>query len=438
MVETWARARALAEDTVHQIAALWHGTEHAYAQARLAFVVEFGRHGAMASVRRLDGVTLVMRGSAREYAVAGLGAPALSTLGALAGDCVPSPVPDATTPLGEKECAGVLGNLREVAELVCERAGRVPLHGRAFILLESVAVYRQGQQVRVADRHRSRLLVGAGEPESPLAFAGPGFAGSRLPAGEVGAAIDLVLAAAGQPRASPPPDGTTTVVFAPACSGALMHEICGHLLEADVFARSDNRLRPLMGTLLTHPKLTLIDDSADPDSWASLHVDDCGNPGRAVTLIDSGHLAGVLTAGRGPQDGAGGHARRLDYRYPALPRMTTMSVLPGPDAAADVLSGVRDGIYAEVIGRAACDPVTGRFVAQVDQGRRIRHGELCEPLTPAHINGDVVATLASVRAVCADSIANDSGCVKQNQAVANRSIGPTMLITDVACAPRAS
>ncbi|GII65308.1 hypothetical protein Skr01_53930 [Sphaerisporangium krabiense] len=428
LAAAWARTAAAVQDAAHHAAARDAETAHVYAQARRALFVDFDEHGERGSYHGIEGMTLSGLESRREKVVAGLGDHARS--GA-----------------GEDAYAGVLDELLAAVAVVRERAGGVPVRGRVFVLLESIAACRRGGPVRSADRHRGRLLLWAGPPDSAV-FTGPAFAGTRLPPDAVGAAADDAVAAYRLHAVRvPPPDGETVMLAAPACSGVLLHELCGHLLEADVFRHPENRLRALMGRRLSHPGLTVVDDSAAPSSWASLHADDHGNPGRAVTLLDSGHVAGTLTSGAltsadGPASGAagdpGGHAHRTDYRYAALPRMTTLSVLPGPDSAPGVLADVRDGVYAEAIGRATCDPVTGRFVAQVDRARRIRDGRLCEPLSPIHVTGDVVQTLSSIRAVCDDPAVYDTGCVKQQQTVANRNIAPTLLLTGVSCAPRAT
>ncbi len=118
--------------------------------------------------------------------------------------------------------------------------------------------------------------------------------------------------------------------------------------------------------------------------------------------------------------------------------MTTLSIRPGPHNAHDVLGDVREGVYAESIGHAVCDPVTGRFVAKVDRAVRIRNGRLCEPLKPIHLTGDVVETLASIEAICDDPVVYDSGCIKQGQVVANRCFGPTLMVVGVSVVPQAT
>ncbi|GII88876.1 hypothetical protein Ssi03_68660 [Sphaerisporangium siamense] len=431
LAAAWARTAAAVQDAAHRAVARDADAAHVYAQARGALIVDFDEHGERGSYHGIEGMTLSGLASRREHAVAGLGGHAPSGPGGFGGDAY----------------AGVLDELLAAVAAVRDRAGGVSVHGRVFVLLESIAAYRRGGPVRSADRHRSRLLLWAG----PV-FAGPAFTGTRLPLDAVGAAADEAVAASRLHAVRvPPPEGETVVLVAPACAGVLLHELCGHLLEADVFRHPGNRLRALMGRRISHPRLTVVDDSADPSSWAGLRADDHGNPGRAVTLLDSGHVAGTLTSGAltpaggpsmdqvpGAAGDPGGHARRADYRYAALPRMTTMSVLPGADSAPGVLADVRDGVYAEAIGRATCDPVTGRFVAQVDLARRIRDGRLCEPLSPVHVTGDVVEALSSIRAVCDDPAVYDTGCVKQQQTVANRNIAPTLLLTGISCAPRAT
>src|ERR1700728_6047 len=92
VAQPWTRARSLVEETAGQIAALGHRVEHAYTQARLTFVVEISGDDEQGSARQLEGLRVAARGSDHEYALAGLGASVMSTLGTLTGDPVPSAV----------------------------------------------------------------------------------------------------------------------------------------------------------------------------------------------------------------------------------------------------------------------------------------------------------------------------------------------------------
>jgi PmbA protein len=77
---------------------------------------------------------------------------------------------------------------------------------------------------------------------------------------------------------------------------------------------------------------------------------------------------------------------------------------PGEFSFEELLGSAADGVYVtEVAGlHSGVNPVTGRYSVGAS-GRAIRGGELAEPLREFTIAGDLLGTLAAVRAVGSES-----------------------------------
>ncbi|MFC4588746.1 TldD/PmbA family protein [Sphaerisporangium corydalis] len=338
--------------------------------------------------------------------------------------------------LTEQHVATV-GRLVELAEAArLDLASGDPLlrpEGRAVVILETVATRHHEGEPRTACRDRSRLAFHVLDPRTGRrGFCGPGFPGPDAPPLPIGRrTADTARAALclGETPVSAP-DGDVPVVFAPGVSGMLLHEICGHLLEEDVAAHPGTPLRH--GERVACPDLTVVDDPADPSSWAATHVDDVGNTARPVSLVTEGTVTGSLSAELRP----GGHARRADYRFPPLPRMTTTVLHPGPHDPTVVIGDSSGGVFVHSIASAWCDPRSGRFTLHVDQARLIGRDGPGPPLQPFTLTGETTATLRTIDALCGDSGHVDARCAKQNQLVPVRTVGPTMRSNRMTSQPR--
>lgn len=231
------------------------------------------------------------------------------------------------------------------------------------------------------------------------------------------------------------PEGRLPVVFAGATSGVLVHELIGHLLEADIIASGGTALSSRLSTRVCPAPLTVLDDPTREDGWGSFRYDDEGRTARPTPLLHHGEVCGVLTdtAHHGvPGASHQGHnARRASHEHAPLPRMSNLSVAPGPDRADDVLGDLRFAVYCDGLSRGQVDPASGRFVLNMTSGRAVRSGRLSETLGPAFLTGDVLDVLASVRAVGDDPDDMQTVCGKGGQQVLVEMLAPTLLVTDI-------
>ena len=79
---------------------------------------------------------------------------------------------------------------------------------------------------------------------------------------------------------------------------------------------------------------------------------------------------------------------------------SNLMLAPGTLSLEELIREAADGVYiTEVAGlHSGVNPVTGRYSVGAS-GRAIRSGELAEPLREFTIAGDLLGTLAAVRAV---------------------------------------
>jgi PmbA protein len=181
----------------------------------------------------------------------------------------------------------------------------------------------------------------------------------------------------------------------------------GGALCADEVQRGRSPFADRLGDELASKALVVVDDGVDPGGLASAPFDGEGTPRGNTPLLREGKLLAYLhdayTARRG-EAASTGNASRGSYRSPPSVSPSNLIIEPGELAFDRLLSEAGDGVYiTEVAGlHSGVNPVTGRYSVGAS-GRAIRDGELAEPLREFTIAGDLVGTLAAVRAVGSES-----------------------------------
>ncbi|MFD7368778.1 metallopeptidase TldD-related protein [Nocardiopsis alba] len=119
------------------------------------------------------------------------------------------------------------------------------------------------------------------------------------------------------------PDPVPELVLLPGRAGAFFHELVGHPLEGDVVASGTGYLAK--NARVAPEWLTVDDGAAHGGHGFRARFDDQGTPTSRTPLIREGRLRGPLNdlatarlTGTPPT----GNGRRLDYGFPAVPRMT--------------------------------------------------------------------------------------------------------------------
>ena len=220
------------------------------------------------------------------------------------------------------------------------------------------------------------------------------------------------------------------VVLAPGVGGVLVHEIVGHALEADRVLSGDSWLG-LLEDPIAPRELAIVDDPRR--GRAAWRIDDEGEPSLPTALIRDGRVAGWLHDSRTAQAAnkpPTGHGRCSSYREPIQPRMGCTFVAPGKHEPAELLQGVREGVYVRRMEAGTTDTRSGRAVFRVTDSDRIQNGRIDAPLRPHLLFVNGARVLAA-----ADRIANDlafdsciGSCHRKGQPLSISVGAPTMWI----------
>jgi PmbA protein len=242
-----------------------------------------------------------------------------------------------------------------------------------------------------------------GEVQTGLGF-GVGRAPTQLDAGAIGA--EAGDEAASMLGATKPESRSCPVVLSERVTASFAGFIGGALC-ADEVQRGRSPFADRLGDELASKALVLADDGTEPGGMASAPFDGEGTPRGRTELLRDGELLAYLhdsyTARRGGARSTG-NASRSSYRSPPSVSASNLMLDPGELTVEQLIAEAGDGVYiTEVAGlHSGVNPVTGRYSVGAT-GRAIRGGELAEPLREFTIAGDLLGTLATVRAVGSES-----------------------------------
>jgi TldD protein len=224
------------------------------------------------------------------------------------------------------------------------------------------------------------------------------------------------------------------VVFAPPSGGLLLHEICGHLLEADHVLAGESPFAGARGEAIASSLLSLADDGSLAGLRGSAKFDDEGIPSRRTPLIVKGTLVGYLSSrmtAHATDRISTGNGRRESYRDAPLPRMTNLVIDPGTMTCDEIIASTGHGLLVRRLGRGQVNPITGRFLLAVEEGLLIEQGRATRPVAQQ--------ALAAIDAVGGDVAADPAGviCLKEDQAIPFGTLQPTLRVASlsVAAAP---
>jgi TldD protein len=233
--------------------------------------------------------------------------------------------------------------------------------------------------------------------------------------------------------AVPAPAGVMDVVLGPGWPGILLHEAIGHGLEGDFNRKGSSAFAGLMGQQIASKGVTVLDDGTIPDRRGSISIDDEGTPSARNVLIEDGILTGYMQdrqnarlMGVAPT----GNGRRESYAHAPMPRMTNTYMLGGDSNPADIVSDLKDGVYAVGFGGGQVDITNGKFVFSCTEAYRVQNGKIGAPVKGATLIGDGATALRQIRAIGND-MALDPGmgnCGKAGQWVPVGVGQPTLLI----------
>ncbi len=234
------------------------------------------------------------------------------------------------------------------------------------------------------------------------------------------------------------PAGEMPVLLAPGWPGIILHEAVGHGLEGDFNRKGTSAFSGRIGQRVAAPGVTIVDDGAigfgaGEGRRGSLSIDDEGTPTTETVLIEDGILKAYMQdrlnarlMGVEPT----GNGRRESYQHAPMPRMTNTFMRGGTDDPAELLSRMKNGIFAKSFGGGQVDIVSGRFTFSCTEAYRVENGKIGAPIKGATLIGDGPTVLTKVEGIGNDMALDDGigTCGKGGQSVPAGVGQPTLLV----------
>jgi TldD protein len=303
---------------------------------------------------------------------------------------------------------------------------------------QRVLIANSDGHIATDDRTRVRFVVqvvAARNGVIQTGFEAPGHSGGyelldQRPPDRLGRSA--AIKALAMLSAKPSPAGEFPVVLAPGTGGVLIHEACGHGLEADALVKDASVYANRQGEQFGSDIVNIVDDGTVPNAWGSFGVDDEGTPAQRTVLFEKGVLVGHLSDLRSARKiGAPptGNGRRQSYTHVPIVRMTNTNLLPGPDDDTEIVRSVKRGVYAATFAGGEVNPATGNFVFGMSEAYMIENGELTHPIKGAQLIGNGPKVLEAIEAVGSDFTKWEGVCGKDGQHAPVTNGMPTVLLS---------
>lgn len=231
--------------------------------------------------------------------------------------------------------------------------------------------------------------------------------------------------------AKPCPAGRMKVLLAGEAGGTIVHEACGHGLEADIVEKDFSVYKDMIGRRVAAENITMIDDPTLPGLYGSYRFDDEGTPGKENVLIENGilkkYLTDVLSSTSYGME-ATGNGRRESYGSIPVPRMSNTFLLPGESEFEEMLEHMGDGLLVKKMGGGEVNPTTGDFVFYVSEGWMVEKGREKYPVRGAILTGNGPQALRDIVMLGKNLIMDAGVCGKSGQGVPVTDGQPSMLV----------
>lgn len=227
------------------------------------------------------------------------------------------------------------------------------------------------------------------------------------------------------------PTGAMPVLLSDEAGGTIVHEACGHGMEADLAFEEQSSFAGKIGRQVAAEDVTVVDDASIPGLYGSFACDDEGTPSRRTVLVERGILKNYLTDKRCarlyglPLTGNG---RRSSYAGLPMPRMSNTFVAEGTREQGEMIQSVPRGIFVCRMGGGEVNTTTGEFVFDVTQGSLIEDGKITRPVKGASLIGRGIDALMGIRAVGKRLHMEPGMCEKEGQSLPVTDGQPSLLI----------
>ncbi len=220
----------------------------------------------------------------------------------------------------------------------------------------------------------------------------------------------------------PAPAGEMEVVLGPGWPGVMLHEAVGHGLEGDFNRKGTSIFSGKVGEQVAAKGVTVIDDGTMTDRRGSITIDDEGTKSARNVLIEDGVLRGYLQDRQNARlmnVAPTGNGRRESYASLPMPRMTNTFMESGNMEPGEIVSSVKNGIYAVNFGGGQVDITSGKFVFSASEAYLVENGKIKAPVKGATLIGNGPDAMSKITMVGND-MKLDAGvgtCGKNGQSV---------------------
>ncbi|MFC1571269.1 TldD/PmbA family protein [Candidatus Margulisiibacteriota bacterium] len=229
------------------------------------------------------------------------------------------------------------------------------------------------------------------------------------------------------------PAGKMMVVMSSEAGGTLVHEACGHGMEADFIMKGTSVYAGKIGSKVASDVVTVIDDGTLPGKFGTYAFDDEGSPAKKTILIENGILKSYLTD-RYTANIVGlektGNGRRQSFHSKPQPRMRNTFIAPGNTDPQEIIDSVKNGFFVKHMGGGQVNVTNGDFVFDVTEGYLIENGKIKHPVRGATLIGNGPKILEIIDLVGSDLGFTTGVCGKYDHAPVSTG-QPTIRIPEV-------
>ena len=229
------------------------------------------------------------------------------------------------------------------------------------------------------------------------------------------------------------PAGKMMVVLSSEAGGTLIHEACGHALEADFIMKGTSIFAGRVGQKVASSLVTVIDDGTLPGRFGTYAFDDEGTQSNKTILIENGILKGYLSDRFTAEQisiNRSGNGRRQSFRHKPQPRMTNTLIAPGNMDPEEIVNSVQNGLLVKRMGGGEVNVTNGDFVFEVNEGYLIENGKIKHPVRGAILTGNGPKILEIIDMVGSDLGFQTGVCGKYDHAPVSDA-QPTIRIPEI-------
>ena len=231
------------------------------------------------------------------------------------------------------------------------------------------------------------------------------------------------------------PAGVMNVYMAGEAGGTIIHEACGHGLEADIVEKDASVFKGMLGKTVAAECVNMVDDPAIKGLFGYYAFDDEGTDASRTMLIENGVLKGYLTDRLSaelygyPMTGNG---RRQSYKKLPIPRMSNTFLLSGSNKSTEEMCDIaRDGLYVKKMGGGEVNPTTGDFVFYAAEAYIIEGSKIKYPVKGATLTGNGPEVLKNICALGGNLVMDAGVCGKSGQSVPVTDGQPSMVVKGI-------